>query len=127
MALLVYFDCSLRFWDWDSIVPTLDSSCWGAGTKGSKNWGKLVKWGIMAQCIAPSDRCTNSCQYYCPFRRMGEKPSPLGEDFSWILCGWCRHKVAKAHRHKAEDNPDKSGLLCAFVPQAIPTSRDSSW
>ena len=23
-----------------------------------------------------------TCRFYCPFREMGEKPSPLGEDFS---------------------------------------------
>jgi hypothetical protein len=67
---------------------------------------------------------------------MGEKPSPSGEDFSLVSAARCRHKVAKAHRHKEKKGQRDKGVkaqsrkirpLCPFVPQAVgfsPTAVD---
>ncbi|MBN1102205.1 MAG: HEPN domain-containing protein [Deltaproteobacteria bacterium] len=36
-------------------------------------------------CQQSAEKALKSVLYYCPSRGMGEKPSPLGEDFSSIL------------------------------------------
>jgi hypothetical protein len=52
--------------------------------------------------------------------KMGEDPSLLGEDFSLVSALQWRHKVTKAHRHKARKKEAK-GQRCKGTKQKNPS------